>query len=771
VAVTRVRLRTVLTLVVLATMLPVGVFAAVRLFDSWQRQREIVDRQNIDTARAISIAIDKEVERTVTGLQVLAALTDPAANPERFAAAAERARRSQPDWSSVTAANGAGEILYSTPSSGNPIWPEILASWMRGMAARQAPGVSNLIDDAEGHHGILVGVPVTRPGGERILLAARIRSDSLSAVLREQHMAPTGVVTLLDRDRRIVARSRNERHFIGRFPTRRFMEVSRVGAEGVWEDTLLEGTAAYSAFSRSPLTGWTIGVGLPQQEVDGPLRRNFLLIGGLWVGMLGLGALAAALLGRRVVRALRSASTAAMSLARGDPVHPPASHLAEIQDLSAGLTTAARVLEERLADRERAERDRASAAGEVERALRAEQAARREAEAASRLKDEFLMTVSHELRTPLTAISGWAHMLQTGVIAPDQQHRAVATIHHNAQALRDLVDDLLDVSRIVSGKLRLDVRPLDVAAIVEAALDSIRPAADAKTIALERRLQADAAVVLGDARRLQQIVWNLLSNAVKFTPRGGVITTSLEAGDGVIDIVVSDTGKGVPPEFLPFVFDRFRQGTAGTTREHGGLGLGLAIVRHLVELHGGSVHASNNTPAPGSTFRVQLPLMAAPHPVEASAGKAARLPADHDRRLDGVRVLIVDDEPQAREVLSLMLEQAGADVVQAGSAREGLSAVARWVPTVILSDIEMPHEDGYAFIEQVRTLDELRGLHPIALAVTAHARAEDRVRALEAGFHWHIAKPVDPVELVSVIATLVLQAGARTPLEAEPPRH
>jgi CheY-like chemotaxis protein/nitrogen-specific signal transduction histidine kinase len=426
------------------------------------------------------------------------------------------------------------------------------------------------------------------------------------------------------------------------------------------------------------------------------------------------------------------------------------------------------VLGERLADRERAERDRASAAGEVERALRAEQAARREAEAASRLKDEFLMTVSHELRTPLTAISGWAHMLQTGVIAPDQQHRAVATIHHNAQALRDLVDDLLDVSRIVSGKLRLDVRPLDVAAIVEAALDSIRPAADAKTIALERRLDARAAVVLGDARRLQQIVWNLLSNAVKFTPRGGVITTSLEEGDGVIDIVVSDTGKGVAPEFLPFVFDRFRQGTAGTTREHGGLGLGLAIVRHLVELHGGSVHASNNTPAPGSTFRVQLPLMAAPHAGDASAGKAARLPADHDRRLEGVRVLIVDDEPQAREVLSLMLEQAGADVVQAGSVREGLSAVTRWMPTVILSDIEMPHEDGYAFIEQVRTLDELRGFHPIALAVTAHARAEDRVRALEAGFHWHIAKPVDPMELVSVIATLVLQAGARTPLEPEP---
>ena len=767
-AVTRVRLRTVLTLIVLATMLPVGVFAALRLFDSWQRQREIVDRQNIETARAISIAIDKEVERTVTGLRVLAALADPAGDPERFAAAAEQARRSQPDWSSVTAANGAGEILYSTPSAGNPIWPEILASWMRGMAARQAPGVSNLIDDTEGRHGILVGVPVTRPGGERILLAARIRFDSLSAVLREQHMAPTGVVTLLDRDRRIVARSRNERHFIGRFPTRRFMEVSRVGAEGVWEDTLLEGTPAYSAFSRSPLTGWTIGVGLPRQEVDGPLRRSVLLIGGLWVGMLGLGALAAALLGRRVVRALRSASTAAMALARGEPVHPPASHLAEIQDLSAGLTTAARVLEERLADRERAERDRASAAGEVERALRAEQAARREAEAASRLKDEFLMTVSHELRTPLTAISGWAHMLQTGVIASDQQHRAIATIHHNAQALRDLVDDLLDVSRIVSGKLRLDVRPLDVAAIVEAALDSIRPAADAKTIVLERRLDAGAAVVLGDARRLQQIVWNLLSNAVKFTPRGGVITTSLDAGDGVVDIVVSDTGKGVAPEFLPFVFDRFRQGTAGTTREHGGLGLGLAIVRHLVELHGGSVHASNNTPAPGSTFRVQLPLMAAPHPGEASAGKAGRSPADHDRRLDGVRVLIVDDEPQAREVLSLMLEQAGAEVVQAGSAREGLAAVRRWMPTVILSDIEMPHEDGYAFIEQVRTLEEIRGLHPIALAVTAHARAEDRIRALESGFHWHIAKPVDPVELVSVIATLVLQAASRTPFEAEP---
>jgi signal transduction histidine kinase/ActR/RegA family two-component response regulator len=763
VAVTRIRLRTVLTLIVLATMLPVGIFASLRLLDSWQRQREIVDRQNIDTARAVSIAIDKEVERTITGLQVLSSLADPVLEARRFAAAAEQARRSQASWSSVTLANGAGEILFSTPSSGNPIWPEILASWMRGMAARPAPGVSNLIDDTEGDHGILVGVPAARRGGERVLLVARIRSDSLSAVLREQRMAPNGVLTLLDRDRRIIARSRNERQVIGRFPTRNFVEASRLGAEGVWHDTLLEGTPAYAAFSRSPLTGWTVGVGLPRQEIDGPLRRSVLLVGGLWAGMLGMGAVAAVLLGRRVVRALRSASAAGMALARGEPVRPPASHLAEIQDLSAGLEAAASILNERLADRERAERERAGAALEVERALRAEQAARRDAEAASRLKDEFLMTVSHELRTPLTAISGWAHMLQTGVIAPDQQQRAIATIHHNAQALRDLVDDLLDVSRIVSGKLRLDVRPIDVAAIVEAALDSIRPAADAKTITLDQRLDADAAVVLGDPRRLQQVVWNLLSNAVKFTPRGGVITTRLEPGDGVVTIVVSDTGKGVPAEFLPFVFDRFRQGTAGTTREHGGLGLGLAIVRHLVELHGGSVHASNNTPEPGSTFRVQLPLMAdARRPADGPSGQPARAPAACDRRLDGVRVLVVDDEPQAREVLSLMLEQAGAEVVQAESAMDGLLAVKRSVPAVILSDIEMPHEDGYAFIRQVRTLGETRGVRLVALAVTAHARAEDRIKALESGFQWHIAKPVDPAELVSVIATLLSQAGLRT---------
>ena len=762
-AVTRVRLRTVLTLIVLATMLPVGLFASLRLLDSWQRQREIVDRQNIDTARAVSIAIDKEVERTITGLQVLSALADPVVEGRRFAAAAEQARRSQPAWSSVTLANGAGEILFSTPSSGNPIWPEILASWMRGMAARRAPGVSNLIDDTEGDHGILVGVPVSRRGGERILLAARIRSDSLSAVLREQRMAPNGVLTLLDRDRRIIARSRNERQVIGRFPTRNFVEASRLGAEGVWHDTLLEGTPAYAAFSRSPLTGWTVGVGLPRQEIDGPLRRSVLLVGGLWAGMLGMGAVAAVLLGRRVVRALRAASAAAMALARGEPVRPPASHLAEIQDLSAGLEAAAGVLTERLADRERAERERAGAALEVERALEAEQAARRDAEAASRLKDEFLMTVSHELRTPLTAISGWAHMLQTGVIAPDQQQRAIATIHHNAQALRDLVDDLLDVSRIVSGKLRLDVRPIDVAAIVEAALDSIRPAADAKTITLDQRLDADAAVVLGDPRRLQQVVWNLLSNAVKFTPRGGVITTRLEQGDGVVTIVVSDTGKGVPADFLPFVFDRFRQGTAGTTREHGGLGLGLAIVRHLVELHGGSVHAGNNSPGPGSAFRVQLPLMAdARRQAAGAAVQPASAAGVYDRRLDGVRVLVVDDEPQAREVLSLMLEQAGAEVVQAESAMDGLLAVKRSVPAVILSDIEMPHEDGYAFIRQVRTLGDRGGIRPVALAVTAHARAEDRIRALESGFQWHIAKPVDPAELVSVIATLLSQAGLRT---------
>jgi signal transduction histidine kinase/ActR/RegA family two-component response regulator len=386
--------------------------------------------------------------------------------------------------------------------------------------------------------------------------------------------------------------------------------------------------------------------------------------------------------------------------------------------------------------------------------LNNERTARTSAEMANRMKDEFLMTVSHELRTPLTAIYGWARMLVTGQIRDDQKRRAIETIERNAQAQTQLVNDLLDVSRAISGKVRLDVRNVDVASIVSAATDSIQLTAEAKGIHVEADLDPAAGFILGDPVRLQQVVWNLLSNAIKFTPAGGRIDVRLARQDGHVEIVVSDTGSGIAPEFTPYVFDRFRQGEAGTTRQHGGLGLGLSIVRHLVELHGGTVSVESAGVGMGATFRVSLPLRAdarttrEPSVPEAAGGTVTA------KALDGLRVLVVDDDPEARELLAAILENAGAEVRLAGATREALDVLQAWWPDVLLSDVEMPDDDGYSLMEQVRALN--RPNHPplTAVAVTAHSRPEDRQRAVVSGFQWHLPKPVEPSELVAVIASL-----------------
>jgi signal transduction histidine kinase/ActR/RegA family two-component response regulator len=388
----------------------------------------------------------------------------------------------------------------------------------------------------------------------------------------------------------------------------------------------------------------------------------------------------------------------------------------------------------------------------------------REAQESSRLKDEFLATVSHELRTPLTAILGWAHMLRTGQYDGDSAQSAFETIERNARAQAQLIEDLLDVSRIITGKLRLDVRPVDPNSFIEAAVEALRPAAEAKGVRLQKLVDTGAVSVSGDPVRLQQVVWNLLSNAIKFTPRGGRVQVTLERVNSHVEIAVSDTGSGISPEFLPHVFDRFRQGDQKTTRRHGGLGLGLSIVRHLVEIHGGTVRAESPGEGHGSTFTVLLPV-APVYPSEPSEGRvhpAARetLPAfECPDRLDGLRVLVVDDEPDTREMLRAGLGLCGAQVTAAGSAAEALSEMAKAPPDVLISDIGMPDEDGYELLRKVRALPAGRGGRVPAIALTAYARVEDRMQALRAGYQMHVPKPVELAELAAVVASLARRDG------------
>jgi len=404
-----------------------------------------------------------------------------------------------------------------------------------------------------------------------------------------------------------------------------------------------------------------------------------------------------------------------------------------------------------ITERKRAEKER-------EQLIHREHAARTEAEEANRIKDEFLATLSHEMRTPLTAMLGWLAMLRTRPLDDETTRHAIETVERNARAQAQLIEDLVDVSRIAGGKRNLEVRRIDLAPVIAAAVDVVRPAANARGVQIEVVNDEAVGPVSGDPARLQQVIWNLLSNAVKFTNRDGLVYVSLHRSGSQAELVVRDTGIGIAPEFLPRVFERFRQAESPITRSHHGLGLGLAIVRHLTELHGGTVRAESPGEGLGSTFTIRLPLAAVQVDAADSypADEAQSVGAVTTRQsLAGVRVLVVEDEPDARELLSLTLECSGAEVTAVESSEEALNNLQTFKPDVLLSDIGLPIESGYELIRKVRSLpSESRGIPAVAL--TAFATEKDKLLALSAGFQVHLVKPVEPDVLVETIERLVV---------------
>jgi signal transduction histidine kinase/DNA-binding response OmpR family regulator len=409
-------------------------------------------------------------------------------------------------------------------------------------------------------------------------------------------------------------------------------------------------------------------------------------------------------------------------------------------------------LQQEIIEREQAEMENAQL-------LVREKAARAEAEAANRMKDEFLATLSHELRTPLTAILGWSHLLRTGKLPPVNIESAIETIERNAKAQSQLIDDLLDVSRIITGKLRLEARPIAPAGIIEAAVNSVRPAAEAKDIQLDLEIASIADFIMGDPNRLQQVAWNLLSNAIKFTGAGGNVRVHLARVNSHVEIVVRDTGQGIGADFLPHVFDRFRQADGTTTRTHGGLGLGLAIVRHLVELHGGTINASSPGAGLGATFTVKLPLLQVrlnegEMRIEGTVAEQSAIRNLQSAILEGLRVLVVDDEDDTRELIATVLTRCGAEVKAAANVPDALTEFVSFQPDLLISDIGIPVEDGYSLIKKVRAQESAQRNRIPAIALTAYANLEDRLRALSAGYQMHIAKPLDPSELIALVATL-----------------
>ncbi len=391
-----------------------------------------------------------------------------------------------------------------------------------------------------------------------------------------------------------------------------------------------------------------------------------------------------------------------------------------------------------------------------------------EVEAASHLKDEFLATVSHELRNPLAPILTWTQLLRSGTLDPERAQRALEVIERNVMSQVQLIDDLVDVSRVVSGKFRLEVRPIELAPVIRIAADAQGPASQAKQIQMQLRLEEYAGRISGDPERLQQVMWNLISNAIKFTPEGGSVQVVLELVGSHVEVRVSDNGSGIEPEFMPHIFEPFRQGTGGSMRRHAGLGLGLSIARHIVELHGGEIHATSAGAGRGAQFTLRFPLLAKAPQVN---GKSPRPldPGDHPPelrlgRLDGLRVLLVEDEPSASEALQALFHSCGAEARIASSVPEAMAIFEGWQPDVLVSDIAMPGEDGYSLIRRIRLRPAAEGGTIPAVALTAYAKIEDRVTILSAGFQMYLAKPADPNELIAVVGSLAWKRVPGEPL-------
>ncbi len=734
------RLRSHLVLLVLAVLVPMVVFSTIVIVAFGRQQRAAVRDGAVETARALTNAIDESLSGSVSKLQALAtARSLDRGDLGEFDVEVKRVLASQPDWLTLVLLSPDGRQVVNAlrPLGQAPVGLPDRGSFEKVLATKK-PVIGDLtFGPVTGQYDLPVRVPVLRQGTLVYVLTAVIKPASLVPVLARQRIPGDWVGSVFDRKRNIVARTKNIELFLGRPVSPEFEALLGEGRSEGWAMThTLEGVEVGTAYARSPVSGWGIGLGIPVSALSAPLRRSLLTIaiGGIVVVVLAV--LAAIGVGRRItspIVALAGAARGFGEQGRLDAGRPAG--VTEVEEVRRAFIEAAALVERRAA----------------------------EAEAANRTKDEFLTVLSHELRTPLNAVYGWARMLQAGQVDEATTARALEVIVRQSNAQVQLIDDLLDVSRIRVGKMRLDLRQVALPAVIEGALDAVRPAATAKGIRLQPVIDPMVGRVTGDPQRLQQVVWNLLMNSVKFTPKGGRVQVYLQRVNSHVEIVVSDDGQGIPGDVLPFVFEPFRQGDSSSTRAHSGLGLGLALVKDLVELHGGTVTAQSDGPGKGATFVVALPLPIAQipegrtprvHPTAASEPPAGVGAA----RLDGLRVLAVDDDPDALELATFILGGAGAQVRTCLSAREARGVLREWRPDVLVSDIEMPGEDGYALIRWVRGLPADEGGRTPAVALTAYGRTEDRVLSLTAGYSMHVPKPVDPGEFTTIIASLAGRA-------------
>jgi signal transduction histidine kinase/CheY-like chemotaxis protein len=733
-------LRWNLVLLVVGALIPMVAFAAVVVYQLAGSERTAAERRLIGSASDLTVALDREIQSTIRTLNALAESEELKRDDlKAFHALATRVVSTQRSgWLAVILLVPDGRQVANTNVAwGTPLPTVLEPASLNRLIVEKRPVVGSLTPGKlRSGVGFSVRVPVLRDNQVRYALTAVITPEALSSLVRLSDV-PNGEWTraILDSQGVIVARSRDPERFIGQPAKPDSWQIMQASEQGLMRRESVDGGPVYVAFSREPFSGWTVTVAVQASVLDASNRHLVLTTLGLGLALLALSVIGAFALSRRISHGLKAATAAAETMARGGQPRVAPSAITEVVQLGHALENSAALL----AQRER-ERD--------------EHLAR--AEAASQLKDEFLATVSHELRTPLNAILGWVDILRQK--RPDDAlfSNGIEALARNARAQAQIINDILDVSRIITGKLRIEPQPLALAPVIAAAVETVRPAALAKDVQLTVALGEQVGLVTGDSGRLQQVIWNLVSNAIKFTPRGGHVEVRLAQVDRDVELIVRDSGKGISTEFLPHVFERFRQQDGSTTRQHGGLGLGLAIVRHLVEMHGGTVTAASNGEGRGSVFTVRLPVtVPASQALQASATQADATNRDmRSLRLDGVRVLLVDDEPDARDMLTIVLTNAGATVRTTDLAVTAFEEMSAWRPDVLVSDIAMPVEDGYSLIRKVRALPVEQGGQTPALALTAYARGEDRARALAAGFQMYLAKPVETAELLNAVARL-----------------
>lgn len=593
-------LRWYLVLLVAGTLLPVVLFAVAMVYRLSIQEQAASERRILLAARNLASMVERELSSTTRILQALASAEQLSQdNLEAFQGEATRVAQTQSSWLTVILLSPEGQQIVNTRQPwGRPLPRAREPESLQRAVETQQPTVGNLSASRLSPDvlGFPVRVPVVRNGNLRYILTAVIDQKALAEVVSEQtSIDGEWTRTIVDGRGVVVARTRNPERFVGQRGTPSFLERIGETTEGIYRDTTLDGARVYVAFCRVSNSSWTAAVTVPVDVIQGPARQAMGFVIGSGLSLLLVSGIGAFILSRRISRSITSAALAAEALANGECPQVSSLSIREVDLLGQSLQFAANLLSQR-------ERER------TENLLRAE-AAREEAEAANRIKDEFLAVLSHELRTPLNPILGWSNLLRSGRLDAAKTAFALETIERNAKLQTQLIEDLLDVTRIVRGKLSLNMNPVNLVFVIESAIETVRLAAEAKSIQVRTELDSTTGQVLGDAIRLQQIIWNLLSNAVKFTDEGGQVEVRLSCVDAQAQIQVSDTGKGIHPSFLPHVFEYFRQEDGTTTRKFGGLGLGLAIVRHLVELHGGTVEADSRGEGQGARFTVRLPLL------------------------------------------------------------------------------------------------------------------------------------------------------------------